>query len=495
MDRPTRNLLKLFPNELITKTLAMLHCRDLASCTQVCKRMVDIVSGSTLLQYRLELGKSGMEDGPLSTLSIPERRERLRAYNDAWKHLRWSACIELPAIRRYDMDIAPGDILTFVPERDHKIIFVQIPSKLRSIPMRQWELSFPFVLHQYALDPREDILVLYEWRPHPSGNYRFHSLSLTTGEPHPRVAVSLHSPHYLMRSANSKNFVLNMAQNYLAILDPMYELCVYNWKTDQKVLSIASDALQSVSFLPDNRFLLVTTRAADLRDSEDPILKGLGKSPVLVMYDLDQASRSQRENDSSLLTVFSLKLGEKSDSYKMALYYRPNIHSYSDDVAVPFFRSPSDQLIALKTSGFCDDIPLPPRRVLLIPIVRLTSHIDGPGPASGNAATRYIPWNDWGATSSRWVPGPSLAWRPSFHGSLSGSRFIPGFIGTDFIRVWDFSRAEVAQLEPQPCDRKSLPHVKKQVAPPIRYDTVAISEDALICQSSVISPTHRGDLQ
>ncbi|KAH8993064.1 hypothetical protein EDB86DRAFT_3078924 [Lactarius hatsudake] len=288
----------------------MLHCRDLASFTQVCKRMVDIVSGSTLLQYRLELGKSGMDDGPLSALSIPERRERLRAYNDAWKHLRWSACIELPAIRRYDMDIAPDDILTFVPERDRKITFVQIPSKLRSIPMRQWELSFPFVLHQYALDPREDILVLYEW----DRNYRFHFLSLTTGEPHPRVAVSLHSqPRYLMRSADSENFVLSMAQNYLAILDPLYELCVYNWKTGQKVLFIASDALQSVSFLPDNRFLLVTTRAADLRDSEDPILKGLGKRPVLVMYDLDQASRSQRENV-SLLTVFSLKLEEKSDS-------------------------------------------------------------------------------------------------------------------------------------------------------------------------------------
>jgi hypothetical protein len=127
--------------------------------------MVDIIGGSALLQYHLELGRSGMEDGPQSTLSIPERRERLKAYNDAWKHLHWSACIELPDIDvvTHDMDIAPGGILTFVSEREGKIIFVQIPSNLRGIPMRQWEHSFSFPPRQYALDPSEDILVVFEW--------------------------------------------------------------------------------------------------------------------------------------------------------------------------------------------------------------------------------------------------------------------------------------------------------------------------------------------
>ena len=127
--------------------------------------MANITEGSALLQYHLELGRSGMEDGPLSTLSIPERRERLRAYDDAWKHLRWSDCIELPTFgeHTYDMDISPGGILTFVSKSGHKIIFVQIPSNLRGIPMRQWELSFSFVPHQYALDPSEDILVVFEW--------------------------------------------------------------------------------------------------------------------------------------------------------------------------------------------------------------------------------------------------------------------------------------------------------------------------------------------
>ncbi|KAI9430666.1 hypothetical protein H4582DRAFT_2209614 [Lactarius indigo] len=116
LDSSTRDLLELLPNELIAKILAVLHYRDLSSCTQVCKRVVDIIGGSALLQYHLELGKSGMEDGPLCVMSIPERRERLRSYNDAWKHLRWSTCIELPNPdrRRHAIDISPGGILTLV---------------------------------------------------------------------------------------------------------------------------------------------------------------------------------------------------------------------------------------------------------------------------------------------------------------------------------------------------------------------------------------------
>jgi hypothetical protein len=134
--------------------------------------MVNIVEGSALLQYHLELGRSGMEDGPMSTLSIPERRERLRVYGDAWKRLHWSACIELPNIdkKKYHMNISPGGILSFVQRRvsgwtgrEDKIIFVQIPSNSRGIPMRQWEHSFSFGLHQYALDPSEDILVVFQW--------------------------------------------------------------------------------------------------------------------------------------------------------------------------------------------------------------------------------------------------------------------------------------------------------------------------------------------
>jgi hypothetical protein len=108
-----------------------------------------------------------MNDGPLSTLSIPERRERLLAYNDAWKSLRWSSCKKVFTIpdhdtSAYDLSIAPGGILTLLSKRDCKIIFMQIPSNLRDIPMQQWEVSLSFGPQACALDPSEDVVVVLQ---------------------------------------------------------------------------------------------------------------------------------------------------------------------------------------------------------------------------------------------------------------------------------------------------------------------------------------------
>ncbi|KAI9433789.1 hypothetical protein BJY52DRAFT_1231378 [Lactarius psammicola] len=257
MDRHTRNLFKPSPNELIANILAMLYYLDLASCYRVCKRTVDIIRGSALLQYYLdsELGRSGMEDSPLSLLSTPERRERLRVCNDSWKHLRH---IELPTFdgHTYDIDIASGGVLTFC-RRSKVTTWITL--------LHSWTTnSFSFVSHQYALDLSEDILKIFSlYLNDIDKEDRFHFLSLTTGEPHPRVADPLHS--------ESNHF---HCSNYLAILDPMDELCVCNWKTGQIVLgmglliytkSSCSDAIQSMLFLPDNYFLLATTRLTTLK--------------------------------------------------------------------------------------------------------------------------------------------------------------------------------------------------------------------------------------
>ncbi|KAH8993058.1 hypothetical protein EDB86DRAFT_3078885 [Lactarius hatsudake] len=447
LDNSTRNLLELLPNELIAKILAMLHYRDLYSCTRVCRRMVDIIGGSALLQYHLELGRSGMEDGPLSVLSIPERRERLRSYNDAWKHLRWSTCIELPNTeRRHNMDVSPGGILTFASgtEREGKLVLVQIPSILRGIPKRQWELSFSFTPYARALDPSEDILVVMEPPLNPFGPYE--------------IAVSLLSQsRHLMRSLGAY-FKLRVVQNFLAIMNPKRELCVCNWKTGQIVL--------------------MSSTLGDL--AKDVILGPYGHRPVLEVYDLDRVSASQHEGVPTPIAVFALEVGDEFDSDPVEeLHYYLNIHSYSDEVAVPFFSSPSEQLVALGTHSFPQIECCP---ILLIPMIRLTSHIDGA--SSDNVLMRYIPWKDWGATGTGWAP--DRLW-DYFLGSrqVSGSRLVPGR-QQNFVDVWDFSHTRVAQLEPA-CHQGFLPSVKKSVALPIQMrglelETVAISEDALICQ-------------
>jgi len=220
---------------------------------------------------------------------------------------------------------------------------------------------------------------------------------------------------------------------------------------------------------------------------KDATLGGYEHCPVLAVYDLDRESTLQYEGVSSPIAVFSLELGNESNYRVMVLSFRLDINSYYDEVAVPFFRSPSDQLIALQTSALRDDpsyskLTWRPRSILLIPIIGLTSHIDGA--TADNAPMRYIPWNDWGATGTRWAPGPYQVYLR--FGSLSVSRFIPApHWQTGNVVVWDFNHARVAQLGLQQCDREFLPCVQTQVALPVkmaRHGTMAISEDALICR-------------
>lgn len=104
-----------------------------------------------------------MEDGPPSGMSTAERRERLQAHVDAWRNLRWSSCVHLFDLPHSTvMNVSPGGILTFLSYSERKIKFVQLPSNLRGIAMRQWELTFPFPPLVFSLDPSEEILVVLQ---------------------------------------------------------------------------------------------------------------------------------------------------------------------------------------------------------------------------------------------------------------------------------------------------------------------------------------------
>ncbi|KAH9175676.1 hypothetical protein EDB89DRAFT_2066586 [Lactarius sanguifluus] len=479
VDSPGRDLLKILPNELITNILAALHYRDLASCIQVCRRMADIIRDSVLLQYHLELGRCGMNDGPLSTLSILERRERLLAHDDAWKSLRWSACLNVfnfPDHGYYEANIAPGGILTFVSSRERRIIFVQIPSNLRGIPMRQWELSLSFVPHApCALDLSEDILVVSQ-----RNEFNLHFLSLSTGKPHPLAAdPPLYDP--LPPFHQITHVRISVAQNHVAVLIRDRKLRVWNWKTGQILLDVASENAQSISFIPENRILLATACVDDFVAEANT--NGLGKYPALVMYSLDQLSALQRHGAAARpIAVFALEFGYDIIPVHLALHYHLNIHPYPHEVAVPFFSAPTDHLIALQVTGMlADDRSIVLGHVLLIPLVRLGST------TATDVPTRYVPWNNWGFIDVRRVPDPTLS--GYFRHALAGSQFIPRPETRDLIGVvdvWDFSRAGVA-LEPQRCDRESLPCVQKQLVLPSQIDervVAMISEDAIVIREA-----------
>jgi len=170
---------------------------------------------------------------------------------------------------------------------------------------------------------------------------------------------------------------------------------------------------------------------------------------------------------------------------KMLLDYRLDIHSYSNGVAVPFFRSPSQHLISLRTHDRYNYVA--PHRLLLFPMNSITSHIGSA--AAGGVPTRVIPWNDWGAPRFRWVADEHFPFSRKF---ISNSRFMPHPPTRTAVVTWDFSRVGVTRLEPQRCNYENFPYVETQVALPIQItqrDGIpgAITEDALICWARSIN--------
>lgn len=79
-------MLTTLPAELLVKVFQYLHLRDLLAVSEVNHTFLEIVGGSSLLQYSIELEKSQSQDLP-STLNIAEKLRRLQALENGWNTL------------------------------------------------------------------------------------------------------------------------------------------------------------------------------------------------------------------------------------------------------------------------------------------------------------------------------------------------------------------------------------------------------------------------
>ena len=103
-----------------------------------------------------------MADGPPGGLITSERLELLRSYETSWKNIQWSehhtfSYPEGPPSRWK----LYGNVWAHCIARN-AIDFVQFPSRLRGIPMRQWTLTFDFDVRDFNMDPSQDLLVIIE---------------------------------------------------------------------------------------------------------------------------------------------------------------------------------------------------------------------------------------------------------------------------------------------------------------------------------------------
>jgi len=241
-----------------------------------------------------------------------------------------------------------------------------------------------------------------------------------------------------------------------------------------------------MAFLPENR-ILVASHSTDLVCAQVP--DSIASGPVLAVFNLHAIPLT---GDQQVTQTPVAMFGLGFDTIDMHLHYRPNTHSYSPEVVVPFFSSPADHIIALETTN---ELVTPRglgtiralRDIVLIPIVKLLYHV---GTAEKEGTCCFVQWDDWGATGICRLPAPP----PSLcRNGVSGSQFIPYSESCGVIDVCDFSHAQARVAQLQTSVLESVPCARKEVHLPagiLSSATAALSEDAIVIhEASIVAPS------
>ncbi|KAI0048645.1 hypothetical protein FA95DRAFT_1678127 [Auriscalpium vulgare] len=241
------------PDELLEAILSELDHHSIFACQTTCHRLKTVVDSSMHARYIIELAATGMCEGPAAQyLDTPERVRRFRAYEAA--RAGPIVLAELPFVpalvgNLWRMRMSVTTLVTDVLEVDgHTRVYVQqMPSAVRGIEERHWNLRLPKFTYVAAVDASQDVLVV------SSPPKALSILSLSTGEFHPSAAVAEIPLSGVSMVAYAEVFV-------------------WNWRTGGHEIELRPPKT-SARFKPQSKFtFLNSTHIAILLDQPDAIL-------------------------------------------------------------------------------------------------------------------------------------------------------------------------------------------------------------------------------
>jgi hypothetical protein len=143
----------------------------------------DVIEKSPEAQYLIDLHAAGLEvEHQDPSLSLADRREQLDRYRPHWDSLQWveQSSFPIPRVPGGTADVE-GGVVCYVlgyspgpPTIDYH--FVQLPSVLRAVPLKQWTLHGLPNHQSPGLFPEEDLLVICS----PIDNNRYLSQKVHT---------------------------------------------------------------------------------------------------------------------------------------------------------------------------------------------------------------------------------------------------------------------------------------------------------------------------
>ncbi|TFY81128.1 hypothetical protein EWM64_g2883 [Hericium alpestre] len=333
------------PTELIARILEELDFSSLIVCQlmQVCQKFRSIIQSSSPLQYAITLKASGMQDGPDGPLSSAERLSILKRHSQAWKTLTFSSTSsdDMPLGGLYELY---GNVLvqSLGPREFH---LKQLPSQIRGIEERNWNLRFNFDVRDFGMDPAQDLLFLLQTCGSPDGVMYIHVLSLTTGGVHPLAPNEAGIIEYPISSQNL-GFAVQVHDDYFGVLieprrdEVQNELIILNWKTTAIEMVLNGLEVASFSFLSERH--VVVTSLCDRSESY--------AAPILLVYDFKAMSPEPADpKDAPYVCQFFLpELDDHAVAAYMLIRSDPAPQwSPSPDLHVPFHIAHDHRLFVL----------------------------------------------------------------------------------------------------------------------------------------------------
>lgn len=169
------------PEEVLLTIFLLLNAWDILQCKkvrsqvlasndimttlspQVCRYFRQLLAKSSVIDYRLQLGVAGYEDGPHipgeARRTVPQRLELFERHLKSWKTLDWvESRVSLPDGWLYELS---GGV--YGSGGGRTLSFAQLPSRLRSLEARVWTYQDIGVeVKDFIHDPARDILVILE---------------------------------------------------------------------------------------------------------------------------------------------------------------------------------------------------------------------------------------------------------------------------------------------------------------------------------------------
>ncbi|KAJ7110772.1 hypothetical protein C8R43DRAFT_1041797 [Mycena crocata] len=470
------------PPEIITAVFSLLDGKSLISCSSVSRLWHGTVSGSTELQYAIELWAEGMIPGDVGTSTSAEKLEALRNGRYAWHTGKWSSSnflnVDLYACRAYEL---AGGVLAHQQAEGRSFHTVSLPS----VPTDAEELGAICDIgialedfQDFAIDPTQDLLAILYEAPNDLAHLEFRALS--SQEHHPLAPV----PIFVLSLGHDPNMLLSLhiADDVIAMFfHAPRRLIIYNWRAGFEIADLTGfpDSLSDFHFLSSRSYILAHRLAE-----------------VIKIYKFE----GEAVNDPIL--VVSLGLPQHAPTYisSMTIHAGPYLAKPLPDL--PFSKA-NESRIYMILMCFTNREWLR----LFVHHRTLQKYVFE---FVQKTPSRFILWDEWGPHNTRTLPGANQRWLRHVH----GERVAIPCGNSNFVQILDFSLTanhprfssntnEAAQSitvlhsdfsqqgVPMNALPTSLPYRSTLIDVGREYNFFLIDQDRLI---GVMNPTDIGDL-